>query len=259
MESLLRSMGDFVDSSEMNRVPQIGLERIYDRPLAAVAAADDPLFSELKRDEVIGAHTRSPDEWLPQARAVVCYFLPFSREVRKSNAQAGLPSTEWLYGRMEGEAMNNALRQHLTRLLQEAGTQALAPVSDARFGIERNRANWSERHVAYIAGLGTFGLHASLITLAGSAGRLGSVITTMPLSATQRPYQTRDAYCVHCNACIRRCPAAAITPQGKSHPLCESYQKETVVPLYKPRYGCGKCLTAVPCESRAPGARAGRG
>ena len=37
-------------------------------------------------------------------------------------------------------------------------------------------SNWSERHVAYVCGLGTFGCQG-LITSKGLAGRFGSIIT----------------------------------------------------------------------------------
>lgn len=55
-----------------------------------------------------------------------------------------------------------------------------------------------------------------------------------------------------CGACIRRCPAEAITMEkGKDHTVCEPWLTRTAQ-LYAPRYGCGKCQTKVPCESQIP-------
>ena len=48
---------------------------------------------------------------------------------------------------------------------------------------------WSERHVAYVCGLGTFGLSKGIITRRGMAGRFCSLVTELELDADIRPYQ----------------------------------------------------------------------
>ena len=50
---------------------------------------------------------------------------------------------------------NNALRRLIIGLIESYGGKALAPALDKRFLINNHRSNWSERHVAFIAGLGT--------------------------------------------------------------------------------------------------------
>jgi epoxyqueuosine reductase len=128
----------------------------------------------------------------------------------------------------------------------------MAPILDPRFTIMDKRSNWSERHVAFIAGLGTFGLSKSLITKKGSAGRYGSVITDRVLDIASRPYEELYEYCNYCYACIDRCPAGAIKEEGKSINVCSDYIDNEIRPRYAPRYGCGKCQTAVPCEDTIP-------
>ena len=122
-------------------------------------------------------------------------------------------------------------------------------------------SSWSERHVGYVAGLGTFGLHKSLITEKGSAGRLGSLITTLELTPTVRPYKGKNDYCPYfvngsCVACMDRCPAHAVNKTGGDQvTLCSKYTKEVVGPSIAPtpyKNGCGKCLTAAPCEIGIP-------
>ena len=164
--------------------------RIFDPPLIGVASASDPLFDELKDASVVGSHHLSPKEWLGSARSVISYFLPFTKRVRETNRLLGLPSTEWLYGRIEGERFNVALREFVVHLFSDAGYDAVAPALDARYKVTDRRSNWSERHVAYVAGLGTFSLSCSLITKQGSAGRLGSVVTSAELAPTPRSYQS---------------------------------------------------------------------
>jgi len=244
---------DFLDKSPLNRVKELGIERIYDIPLVGAARADDPLFAKLKEPEVVGPHHLLPSEWLPGARAALSYFLPYSWEIREANRSPGLPDQKWLYGRIECEAVNNALREYLAAELAREGHHAVVPPLDPRYQVEKKRSNWSERHAAYIAGLGTFGLSKSLITEKGCAGRYGSIITDADLEITPRPYEGVYDYCNYCYACIPRCPSAAIQEEGKNILACSDYMDREIRPRFAPRYGCGKCQTAVPCEDSIPG------
>ena len=111
---------------------------------------------------------------------------------------------------------------------------------------------WSERHVAYVCGLGTFGLSRCLITARGAAGRIGSIVTTMALEADVRPYDRYDQYCTYCGACAPRCPSHAIDLQkGKDMAACAAFQ-QACMKKYTPRYGCGKCSVGVPCTTGIP-------
>jgi epoxyqueuosine reductase QueG len=225
--------------------------RLFDPPLVAVADAGDPLWDRLKDPEVVGPGHRSPREWLAGAQSVVCVFLPYSEAVRAANRIPGATATEWLYGRYEGGLLVEELDRFLVASLRAAGWEAAAPSVDPRFATQAMRANWSERHAAFVAGLGTFSLSRSLITRLGSAGRLGSVITDAPLAPTPRAYREPDAYCADCLACVDRCPALAIGPDGKDNRMCQIYLDETLR-QFAPRYGCGKCQTGVPCERAIP-------
>lgn len=251
LDELERAVRNFAAGSPLNIVEELESLCIYDAPLLGVAAASDPLFASLKERDVVGVRHKSPGEWVNGATTVIAYFLPFTPEVRTANRSGSLPAMEWLYGRVEGEAFNNALRSFLVDYLRAAGYQAVAPALDSRFSVERNVSNWSERHVAFIAGLGTFSLNASLITKCGAAGRLGSVVTDLEIAATPRHYLQKDEYCTKCGICITRCPAGAVHGSGKEHGPCEQYLKEMGM-RFKPRYGCGKCQTAVPCEAGIP-------
>lgn len=255
--SLEAALAEYIASDPGNAMPAHGNMRMYDAPLVGYAAADDTYFSSFKSQQIIGACFLAPEEWLPGARTVISYFLPFTEEVKKSNRAPGLPSQEWASARIDGEVFNNAVRKFLTGYLQAQGTEAMSPALDARFRVVDRIPNWSERHAGFVAGLGTFSLCRSLITKKGAAGRLGSVITTLSLPVTERPYQTYYEYCPFltkgkCGACIRRCPPKAISPAGKNNRICADHIEHTVRPIFAPRYGCGKCNTAVPCESGIP-------
>jgi epoxyqueuosine reductase QueG len=148
-------------------------------------------------------------------------------------------------------------------LLKHEGFTAIAPMVDPRFSrispFNTNEheqdyytSNWSERHIAYACGLGTFGLSKGLITGKGIAGRFISLITSAYFTPDKRSYTGIYDYCTNCGACVRNCPAQAITlEKGKIHSICSAFVEST---RYKhaPRFGCGKCQVKVPCESGIP-------
>jgi epoxyqueuosine reductase len=251
LDNLAQVAKHFCVQSPLNTVIELDSLRIFDQPLFGVAAADDPLFGELKDANVVGSQHLSPKEWLASSKSVISYFLPFTKRVREANRLLGLPATEWLYGRIEGEMFNIALRELIVQRFSDTGADAVAPALDARYKVTNRRSNWSERHVAYIAGLGTFSLSCSLITKQESAGRLGSVVVGADLPPTVRAYQSRDEYCSKCGSCIPRCPPLAIAERGKDHVVCSDYLDEVKI-RYSPRYGCGKCQTGVRCEYQIP-------
>jgi epoxyqueuosine reductase QueG len=251
LSTLTDTLTDFIQTSPLNRVPDLSDMRIFDSPLIGVARADDELFQQLRQPSVISETHMLPTDWLPTAKSILSFFLPFTAQVRISNRQQGLPSTEWLYGRIEGQTFVVAVGNLLADLLKQGGYTAIFPTIEPRFKIVDRRSNWSERHTAFIAGLGTISLNRSLITKAGAAGRLGSVITNLELPPTKRYYHKFDENCSHCNVCIKRCPAGAINADGKDHAICDAFL-ETIRQQFTPRYGCGKCQTAVPCEQGIP-------
>lgn len=226
--------------------------RIWDLPLVGVAGSEDPLWGKLKEPAVVGPQHMSPNEWLPGAKSVISYFLPFTKRIREANTIQESVATEWMYGRWEGEIFNQALRSFIVELVEATGGHALAPALDQRFALVNFNSNWSERHVAFVAGLGTFSLNRSMITELGSAGRFGSVIVDLNLEPTHRAYTEVDEYCLKCGACAKRCPCQAIDETGKDNVICMKYVVGKIKAVYNPRYGCGKCQTGVPCEDKIP-------
>lgn len=229
---------------------------LYDAPLIGVASAVDPFFEEMKSPDVIGPHFMLPGEWLPGAKSVISIFMPYSDAIKKANTAAPGKEValEWLHGRIEGHEFLMDVIEYIRTLLTDNGYCSLIPASDPRFTKDEfeGTSNWSERHIAYICGLGTFGLSKGLITKSGTAGRVISIITDAELPATEREYTGIYEYCNFCGACTARCPVGAISIEnGKEKLPCEAFvHKEHE--KYSGYYGCGKCQTGVPCQSKIP-------
>lgn len=268
---LLAKATDFLLSCHLNTIsdedamrPDLVGMQIYDAPIMAVADAADPLFETLREKTVVHPEHMLPGNFLPGARRVVSFFLPFTERVKAANAaDIRRPVAEWMHARVEGAQMQAAFGDFLVDALTAEGYHAVVPLVDARFKmLEKYRSNWSERHIAYICGLGTFGLSKGLITAKGVAGRFISVITDCDLAVTQRAYTDVYGYCTRCGLCAKHCPIRCIDTDAhphlaKAHPPCDKYvtSMKKMPPLgksRKPRYGCGKCQVATPCQDGIP-------
>ena len=276
LETLTEKLVDYVSTSPMNALQEEYALRddivgtpLFDAPLVGCARADDPLFARIKADDtILGDTFRLPQDWLPGARSVISIFYPFSEQVRRSNwHDLQVPSAEWLHGRIEGHDFIHATDRMVAGWLRDEGFDTCIPALEPSLVINKREpedavgrpmfvSSWSERHVAFTAGLGTFGLSTHLITRVGKAGRYGSIITTADFEPTPRPYGDEPyAYCTRCGACTKRCPVDALTLEhGKDFQTCWKYMEETKI-RFKPRYGCGKCQLLVPCETGIPNKR----
>ncbi|MBM3188651.1 MAG: epoxyqueuosine reductase [Chloroflexi bacterium] len=251
-------------------------EPAWGRPLVGDCRGDDPLFEQYK--EVVGPYHWTPWEIFtrtfpetdarPQDLTVISWVLPQTEATKADNRlQTALPAERWARTRIYGEAFNVHLRERLVARLMEAGYPAVAPqLSPDWQSRESERyvyaSTWSERHAAYAAGLGTFGLCDGLITPAGKAMRVGSAVARIAAPSSPRPYTDHHAYCLFyaqgtCGECIGRCPAGAITEAGHDKLKCREYVSTTRVYVESAfgfkGYGCGLCQTRVPCESGIPG------
>ncbi len=255
-EYLEKNPANYIQKEAAIKSDYIG-QKIFEEAIYAVACADDPLFLQLKK-EVIGEHFLLPSEWQAKAKSVISFFLPFTAEIIRSNKAAGYPSELWLHGRVEGQEFVKALALYVADFFIQKGFKSVYPIEREEFFALRDdpklgfTSNWSERHVAFICGLGTFGLSKGIITKKGMAGRLFSVVTEADLPKSKPYYTEIYENCSLCGACIPRCPVDAISLQkGKEHKPCYSFGQE-IRKKFPPRHGCGKCQCFVPCTKGIP-------
>jgi len=274
VETLIK---DFINQSPENTLKSKANDKAWEDPLVGFSNGDDPLYQQYK--ELVGSFHWTPLEifslTFPVSKVsardltVISWILPQTEATKSDNRkETAYPAERWARARMFGEEVNVKLAKHVVATLQEAGFKVVAPslLSPSFKWMESERytfaSTWSERHAAYASGLGTFGLCDGLITPRGKAMRCGSVVADIKISATERPYQDHQAYCLFyskgtCGKCVQRCPAGALTLAGHDKVKCRSYIFAKVTEYVQSNfgfggYGCGLCQTGVPCESKIP-------
>ncbi|MHC6179003.1 response regulator [Clostridium sp. JNZ X4-2] len=241
IENIIRQVNEFTLTSPYNKISELNNIRIFDAPLIGVAQAQDPLFLRLKDNKIIGTHHLTPKEWMPEAKSVISYFLPFSSNIRSLIKNKNSSSSQKLiYEKIENTFFSNMLCKFIAKRIDEMGGVSIIPSISSRFTVKNYKSNWSERHIAFISGLGTFSLSKCLITKRGCAGRLGSIIVSIPYGTTKRIYNGIYDYCNSCGNCIQMCPIHAIGRYNKKKDSsCNNFL-------------CEKCQLSLPCECKIP-------
>jgi len=283
---LENAIKEYVATSPINCLTTFENAPIFDEPVVVFADGDDPIFQDLKT--VIGDFHLTPREALEkhikskqwnygvkdhiERVSVISYVLPEPYETRLSTRQSPYGgSLRHNHTRWRGEVFQKSIQHYIVSLLEIMGYDAVAPRRAPFFEWTNTpdgvRVNWSERHIAYASGLGTFGLNGLLITPKGCAHYLGSVVCDVALAPTPRLYNHHMAYCLShrygtCRKCMKRCLGGAISEQGHSNLKCRQYIREVQPAKLKESVGlegligmvitCGLCWSGVPCEDRIP-------
>jgi ferredoxin len=250
-------------------------EPAWGAPLIGFANGSDSIFEEIKTE--IGAFHWLPIEAWKHAFpcshlesddiSVISAVFPQTAATREAQEKEEMfPAENWVRSRYYWEDFVAAVSKEFTRAMRELHITAIAPVLLPDFSRVHSKkhnysSKWSERHIAYASGLGTFGYSEGLITPVGKAVRILSFLVDRQLDPTPRPYASRDEYCLYyskgtCKKCVARCPAGSLTGAGHDKDICAAYAYD-YTPETEQRYGfpnqaCGLCQVKVPCESGLP-------
>lgn len=226
----------------------------WKEPIIAYADAMDKMFYNLK--EAVSASHALPKDLLTEAKTVVTYFIPFDELVVKSNIEGKESSKIWVKAYIETNQLILDLNTNIRDELKELGYNSNIIPATHNFDEKKLISDWSHRHVAFIAGLGTFGLNNMLITDKGCCGRIGSFVTDLKIEPTKRKDKENCLY-KHmnvCKKCVGRCVNNALKidsfDRHKCYEMC----------LYNDKFHsdqgladvCGKCLVNVPCSITNP-------
>jgi epoxyqueuosine reductase QueG len=231
------------------------VESVWREPIVGFASAEDPLFEEFKR--IIRPTHATPRELLSGARSVVAYFIPFSKDLHRENFEAGSHcSRSWAVAYVETNRLISDTNAHMKGELDAMGQEATLVPPTHNFDQESLMSDWSHRHVAYVAGIGRFGVHNLLITEKGCSGRIGSFVTDLPLEPSPLP---REEFCLHksgidCLKCVERCRYNALYADRFDRHAC--YRQCLINDRHHSGLDltevCGKCSAMVPCSVTNP-------
>ena len=284
---------DFLNGPENDLGMPGGPEPAFGPPLVGFAAGDDPVWARFK--EVVHPQHWTPaeayqeafGEKAPARLSVMAWVLPQTEATRADQRKEDrLPGERWVRNRFLGHGRAcDGLAKSLISQLAEMGVKAAAPEMLPSWGwlLEGGprgvATQWSQRHVAFAAGLGTFGLSDGLITEVGKANRIGTLLLAADLPPTSRAYREPYENCLYhnsgaCGKCVKRCPALAISKEGgHDKDICRQYlygqSRPWMVETWPEFTGgpddpsgaftrapkivaCGLCQVSVPCEKGVP-------
>lgn len=268
---------DFVNQSPENSLHgKYKDERAWGEPLIGFSRGDDSFYRKLKED--IGEFYWTPseifDKTFPGLKtssrnlSVISWILPQTEATKLMHTEEKFyPSERWVRSRVYGQEFIRQVAIYLTEELNKNGYKAIAPMLSPHFEFKKSEkygyaSTWSERHTAFVSGLGTFGLCDGLITPVGKAMRCGSIIAEIDIEPSIRQYTNYNEYCLYyskgiCMECVKRCPVNAIDENGHDKIKCREYQRQVIRDYTKGNYGiesscCGLCQTDIPCESGIP-------
>lgn len=175
---------------------------MYEKELEKIlkeAGADLVGFSSL-------GENRSPEH--PEYGYAVTIVRKLSRAVIKTIN--GAPTMEYFQHYRATNARLDSIALDAVSFIENAGYLAL-PVAASQSTPDKKdeyRGIFPHKTGAVLSGLGFIGKNGLLITEYGSAVRLASVLTDMPLSAQK---EIKPCLCGDCQICKNACPAGAIT------------------------------------------------
>lgn len=234
-----------------NQVKQLNRPDLFREPLTAFSSAEDQRYSELK--ELIGDWHLNPTELFPEAKSVVSYFVPFTKDVAYAPKQSTQETPLW----GESYAVLNDYFEHINQsvcaYLESVGYASRAIPATHTYNEEDMKSMWSHRSAAAIAGLGTFGANRMLITEKGSAGRFSTVLTAAVFKDENRTLENKCLYLKNgsCGLCFKACPVNALEPNVIRRFECQTQTRineeflETSIGL-KNADACGRCIGACP-------------
>ena len=248
---------DFVAAEPARR----GTEGFWQTPLL-VSALIDERFDILP--QIAFREHLHPRDLLPTAKSLIVFFVPFKHELVIENKKGDRPCRNWGVAYVQTNDLINRLSQELEKLLAAEGFKSGLTPATHNFDEDILMARWSHKHLAYLANLGRFGTHCLLITPAGCAGRLGSLVTEAdlrdhPLIATKEACLLKAGK--ECGKCIEACPVDALDKNEFKRRTCWKRLNENrevldyFSDLPETTDVCGKCAALVPCSFLNPVSR----
>lgn len=224
---------------------------LFRMPLIAFSAAADERYAQLKT--LVGSWHLHPTDLLPQAKSVISYFIPFTKEVVCAPKQAKQEAPLWGEAYAVLNAYFEEMSQSVCDYLTARGYASCTIPATHTYNEADMKSMWSHRSAAAIAGLGAFGANRMLITEKGSGGRFCTVLTAAAFEVNRQIAENRCLYMQNgsCGLCFQACPVHALEPGVLDRFACQAETRknekrlEESIGLYHADI-CGKCISICP-------------
>jgi len=231
-------------------------EKFWKEPIIEIIPADNEKLKLLK--SAVSSEHLKPHDILPDAKSIVSFFIPFSEWIVKSNTVGQMASREWVELYIKTNAVIKTINDNIEILMATNGYKAGKIPATHNFDKEKLISNWSHRHIAFIAGIGTFGYNNMLITKNGCCGRLGSIITSYEFNEYRQISGKKDK-CLNktdgsCGICRKKCVVNAY--ENSNYDRYKCYEQCLKNAEFHKDIGyadvCGKCMVGLPCSINEP-------
>ena len=232
------------------------LNKLWKEPIIEIISANDKRLLALK--ETVSAGHFMPCDILRDAKSIISFFIPFQDSIVNSNINGEMASEEWAEAYIKTNDLIKMINDNIEILMERNGYKTGKIPATHNFDAEKLMSNWSHRHIAYIAGIGTFGINNMLITKNGCCGRFGSIIINYEFTEYVQTPRVKER-CLKktngsCGVCQKKCIINAYENNNFNRYKC--YEQCLKNAEYYKRIGdadvCGKCLVGLPCSTREP-------
>jgi epoxyqueuosine reductase QueG len=250
-----------VESEKKNKIT-----KLWKEPIIGFVSAENENLPNLK--SIVGIDHHMPNDVLSDAKSIISYFIPFDEGIVKSNIKGTMASAEWVIAYIKTNNLIRIINENIVELMKQNGYKAATISVMHPYDVKTLVSTWSHRHIAHIAGIGTFGMNNMLITKSGCCGRFGSIVINYGLSEYKQASEIKEK-CLNklngtCGACQSAC---AVKCYGKNYfDKQKCYEQSLKNRQHYKNYGnaetavphdcgadiCGKCLVNLPCSTREP-------
>lgn len=226
------------------KVAELGRDDLFREPHVSFSSALDSRFYDLQN--IIGPWHRLPSDFVSDARSVISYYVPFTKELAAEPLKTETVSELWSRAYTIINEHFNEINSAVCDFLKSESYSAAPIPSTHTYDHDVLHCFWSHRSAGVIAGLGSFGANNLVITDKGSAVRFCTVITGAVLEPYSGPVKER---CLRklgkgCSLCYDVCPVHALSDGEFKKFTCQELLDEN-----EKIYGadvCGKCISVCP-------------
>jgi len=228
----------------MNETLRQDLSNIYDNLTKKDTLVKEILIGFLKCEDLI-KEDQSMKEYLGNSKSILSFFIPLSNESIQSNDnKTFIPSRQII------DTYKHALNIKV-QFIQEVSTF----LTTKGYIIYDTNEKLDLDEIAYLSGLGNFGMHTSLITKAGACGCLFSLLTNIELESDAKYTKPTCIYKATgraCLDCFRACQLHALSFDGLDKSVCGKHALDNLEDIDINSDICFKCLSNTPCGCEDP-------